>query len=59
MTKCDWVILGSSWGHPGGKVRKGQERSGKVIEGHGRSYSNTRCVNCNNTRKVMGGGGGL
>ena len=42
-----------------GKVRKGQGRSEKVMKGHGRSYSNTRCVNGNNTRKVMGGGGGL
>ena len=30
--------------------------SGMVMEGHGRSYPNTRCVN--NVRKVTGGGGG-
>ena len=35
-----------------GKVGIGQERSWKVMEGHGRS--NTRCVN--NVRKVTGGG---
>ena len=33
---------------------EGQERSGNFMEGHGRSYPNTRCVN--NVRKVMGGG---
>ena len=34
---------------------EGQERSGKVSKGHGKSYTNTRCVN--NVRKVTGGGG--
>ena len=40
---------------------EGQERSGNFMEGHGRSYPNTRSVD--NVRKVMGGwlggGGGL
>ena len=45
--KLQSVSLGSSW-------RKGQGRSGKIMEGHGRSYPNTRCVS--NVRKVMGGG---
>ena len=60
-----WGHFVSSWGHPGVILeersgKKGQERSGKarkdqvmVMEGHGRSYPNTRCVN--NVRKVTGG----
>ena len=38
---------------PDGGSGKGQYRSGKVREGHGRPYPNTRCVD--NVRKVMGG----
>ena len=36
-------------------VTKCHKVSQSVMEGHGRSYPNTRCVN--NVRKVTGGGG--
>ena len=49
VSKCDKVRQSVTKCHPGVILKV---KSGKVREGHGRSYPNTRCVN--NVRKVTG-----